>query len=80
MMTSGGPSESPVKRHVAKEEDQPKFIIITLTGYSVTQKNTECCGFTRSKCLNVVFSTAHFSYFYTLRKYISETESATEAQ
>ena len=53
-MTSGGPSESPVKRHVAKEEGQPKFIIITVTGYSVTRKNTECCGLTGSKCLNLV--------------------------
>ena len=49
-MTSGGLSESPVKRHVAKEEGQPKFIISTLTGYSVTRKNTECCGLTGSKC------------------------------
>ena len=31
-----------------------------ITEYSVTQKNTECCGLTGSKCLNVVFSTRHF--------------------
>ena len=35
-----------------------------ITKYSVTRKNTECCGLTGSKCLNVVFST---TYYYTFR-------------
>ena len=55
-MTSGGLSESPVKRHVAKEEGRPKFITIKLTGYSMTRRNTKCYGLTVSKYLNVVFS------------------------
>ena len=33
---------------------------VKLTGYSMTQKNTECWGLTRRKCLHVIFSTTHF--------------------
>ena len=55
MMTLGGLSESPVKRHVAKEEGRPKFII---TESSVTWKNTECCSLTGSN-VQMSFSRQH---------------------
>ena len=72
-MISGGLSESPVKRHVAKEEGRPIRIFCNTEEYGMLQ-------FTESKCLNVSFSATHFLKFHTMRKCISETEVATEAQ
>ena len=51
------------------------YFIIKLTGYSVTHKNTECCGLTGSKCLNTVFSTTHFIFPHFAQVYLKNRTS-----